>query len=255
MKHTFRLMVALGLAAAAGVVLVPANSGSAAQVQDFKINRNSFSDGSSAVVRWNPCQAAITYRVNVSALSPPARAGASRDINSAVNRLANATGINFAYSGTTSFVPTGSSWSRNAPAEVVISYVTPGSGAKSSTLLGSSAGRTVAGSGGYMYKSWTATGSAPWTGAIGRGFVVLNAKQAQLFRPGFGAGVTRGNLVLHELGHVMGLSHVETKSALMYPTIVPRPRAGYQSGDVKGLATLGRRSGCLAVPDWAWSQI
>jgi hypothetical protein len=44
-------------------------------------------------------------------------------------------------------------------------------------------------------------------------------------------------LLLHELGHLVGLDHVDDTGELMYPNGVTR--AGYGPGDVEGLAALG----------------
>jgi hypothetical protein len=43
-------------------------------------------------------------------------------------------------------------------------------------------------------------------------------------------------VVLHELGHVLGLDHVDDPDELMYPTI---ERTSYGPGDLEGLAELG----------------
>ena len=45
-----------------------------------------------------------------------------------------------------------------------------------------------------------------WHGAVGRGFVVINASHNRRYESGFGSGVTRGALLLHELGHALGLA-------------------------------------------------
>ena len=54
-------------------------------------------------------------------------------------------------------------------------------------------------------------------------------------------------MVLHELGHVMGLDHVKVDGELM-------ESAGggvtdFGPGDLEGLRILGRSSGCLNTPD------
>jgi hypothetical protein len=66
--------------------------------------------------------------------------------------------------------------------------------------------------------------------------VVLNADHNRLYARGFGAGTTRGALLLHEIGHVMGLGHVGTTRELMYPTMLERGSSNYKSGDRTGLA-------------------
>jgi hypothetical protein len=76
--------------------------------------------------------------------------------------------------------------------------------------------------------------------------VVFDTVQDGL-HPGFGPGLSRGNLVLHELGHVAGLDHVQDAGQLMYPSISAGAPDGYAAGDLNGLAQLGAGSGCLAV--------
>lgn len=46
-------------------------------------------------------------------------------------------------------------------------------------------------------------------------------------------------VVMHELGHVLGLDHVQDRNELMYPSIT---RLTYGPGDIKGLRALGHIS-------------
>jgi hypothetical protein len=89
-----------------------------------------------------------------------------------------------------------------------------------------------------------------WNSASDRAYVsgeVVFDRELSLVRPGFGAGLTRGNLVLHELAHLVGLDHVEQRSELLYPTISAQSPDGYAAGDRAGLARLGAEAGCLRV--------
>jgi predicted Zn-dependent protease len=56
-------------------------------------------------------------------------------------------------------------------------------------------------------------------------------------KPGLGQGAWVST-ILHELGHVAGLSHVSRKSEIMYPNISPQSPALYGSGDIAGLQEL-----------------
>jgi predicted Zn-dependent protease len=56
--------------------------------------------------------------------------------------------------------------------------------------------------------------------------------------PGFAAGTFEGAVLLHELGHAMGLAHPSDTHQMMWPQITPTSPRSYQSGDVAGLRTL-----------------
>ena len=84
----------------------------------------------------------------------------------------------------------------------------------------------AAGTGGYAYKTWTWPLDAPPKAAIGRGFVVLNAADNPAFAPGSASGTTRGQLLLHELGHVVGPAARDPHLAAH----VPDPRAALELG-------------------------
>lgn len=211
-------------------------------------------DGHALTLRWDPCQPAITYRVNPrsAATTTSGRNAALADVRSAFARLGQATGMTFRYLGTTTSVPTGAAWADGlGDAEIVVAWVDQRT--TRTTLLGRTGTAYAAGTGGYSYKTWTWPADTPPKAAIGRGFVVLNAADNSSFASGFGAGTTRGQLLLHELGHVVGLRHVSLSSQLMYPVLVPRSSSAYRSGDLAGLARLGRSAGCVDVPDWVWA--
>ncbi|MQA99344.1 MAG: matrixin family metalloprotease [Actinobacteria bacterium] len=76
------------------------------------------------------------------------------------------------------------------------------------------------------------------------GMLALNANAG--LRSGFG-GETWGQVMLHELGHVVGLGHVSDPKQVMTPLLELRP-AAWGSGDRAGLRALGIGSPCLDVP-------
>jgi hypothetical protein len=83
------------------------------------------------------------------------------------------------------------------------------------------------------------------------GQVTLNADFNGSFGAGFGAGYTWGEVVMHEMSHVLGLHHVDVQTEIMYPTATPRI-AEFGPGDLTGLYTLGTPAGCLSQPDPWW---
>lgn len=201
-------------------------------------------------MRWNPCQTSITYKVNTFSAredgrgNAAARARAREEIIGAVTQIDRLTGITFKYTGTTHEIPTGEQWwDRQGPQdEVVIAYAKNNKAASRSSLLQGDAW----GQGGqvYMYEDDTVV--------IGRGFVVLDSSKARTMRPGFGPGARRGNLVLHELGHVMGLDHVSNPHLLMNPMLTHKTPDGFAAGERAGLAKLGTEAGCIDGAEDFW---
>jgi hypothetical protein len=66
--------------------------------------------------------------------------------------------------------------------------------------------------------------------------------------PGFGTGKSQGNVILHELGHATGLEHPTAKGEVMDAELTSADPAGYAAGDRAGLAAVGARAGCIAIP-------
>jgi hypothetical protein len=57
-------------------------------------------------------------------------------------------------------------------------------------------------------------------------------------------------VIAHEIGHLLGLAHVNDPNQLMFSTqvargVLPAPIDGYGPGDVAGLALVGSDQGCL----------
>lgn len=215
-------------------------------------------NGDRHLVRWNPCQV-ITYAVNpwLAGKTPKARAGAVEDVQRAFHRAAKRSGLSFRFVGRTTEVPrnaSGDSWSqRQKSAEIVVAWVKQSSPRFNSNLLSRSGSGYVSGVGGWMLRGWTDSHDR-WQAAVGRGFVVINSGHNHAYRPGFGAGVTRGALLLHEIGHALGLGHVGRTSELMYPTILRREHSTYQAGDERGLHKVGRRQGCIPGANAIWQH-
>jgi hypothetical protein len=194
-------------------------------------------DGTPA--RYNPCQE-IHYVLNLAA----APASARTDVAGAITRLANATGLTFVNDGDTTELPQtnrpiydanryGDRW-----VPILIAWVHP-------NQTDQSLGGGVLGLGG----STAVLEQGNWVYVTGQ--VTLNADFDNSFAAGFGTGYTWGEVLMHEMSHVLGLHHVDLTSEIMYPTATPRV-AEFGPGDITGLYTLGTPAGCLAQPDPWW---
>lgn len=204
-------------------------------------------EGPYGIVRWNPCQT-VTYKYNVSALDKSLRKKAAKYTKKAFKQLGSATGISFVNEGATQTLPDGANWWRvqSVEEEIVVAWVKK-SGKYSSDLISGGA----YGVGGMVYKTWESDGGHS---VAGRGYVLVDTKSYTKLTNGFKSGASQGNLLLHELGHTMGLEHVSSKKELMYDTLTSKSPKGYASGDRAGLAMLGRDGGCIDVPDWVWVE-
>jgi hypothetical protein len=181
-----------------------------------------FGDGTYA--RWNPCRA-LTYRVNYVGAPGFARA----EVDAAVARVEAATGIDLVDMGDLGGT-TGNNGTAPSGVDAVIAFVS----AAENPNIGSAAGL---GGGGYM---------PAWNGYDARvvsGFVLIN--ESLSYSQGLGPSGLQG-LLLHELGHMMGLDHVQDLAEVMYPVMHNVPN-GYGPGDREGLWYLGAAQGCLQV--------
>lgn len=249
--HRARLLLATALTlltVAASFAVAPAAPADAA-VATYRLNYMRLPNGKSIVDRWNGCQV-ITYKVNLASVPTRYRTTFLNETHTAFRVLAARTGMRFTYRGQTSEVPRTTNAGKLS-AEIVVAYTTP---SRTNYPL---SGRT-AGYGGSraMWWGYSSGGRTQYQGAITRGFVVIDTPDAlRYFKPGFGTGQRRGNLLMHELGHAMGLAHVSDRRQLMYPSISSRTPNGYYYGDRYGLAKVGRRAGCVTVPSWVATDL
>lgn len=182
--------------------------------------------------RWNPC-AVVGYRVNAA----QGGSGALADAKAAFARLRQATGIRFVYRGTTRGIPSygGNSWYPN-DTQVVVAWARRWQSSLFSLYPGAVGVGAALSSSGYY------NGNGTRTNRITKGMVVIDS--AKRYRGGFGSGKTRGEIVMHELGHAMGLGHHGSRAQLMYPYMTDRA-ARYGRGDLRGLWARGARLGCV----------
>jgi hypothetical protein len=172
--------------------------------------------------RWNPCHV-IHYRVNLSRAGDQALA----DGKETLRRIHLASGLRFHYDGRTSESPDDNPTDQRA--ELLVGWRTP----NELPVLG-----YAAGIGGYssVYRNGHEV--------ILRGYVALNAG----FKgpAGFGRGGTQGQLLMHELGHAIGMAHVNGRYQIMRPVLDNYLYASmYGAGDLVGLRKLGASQGCI----------
>ncbi|MGN6600396.1 MAG: matrixin family metalloprotease [Actinomycetes bacterium] len=219
-----------------------ASGGEAATAAVLAVGSRTYSVNTYAdqVIRWNPCEP-VHYRVNLSQAAP----GAWTDLQKALYELHKRTGLTFWYDGQTSVIPQSGygadTVGDDKPAPLVIAWAKPGTGKGRSNLL---LGGSNSGQGGWQAYGWT-DGDGAHALRIRTGYVVLDSTKNRLYRAGFGSGQTRGELLLHELGHAVGLNHASSSSQIMYPQTLWRSSTRYGTGDLYGLAKVGASHGCL----------
>jgi len=186
-------------------------------------------------VRFNPCEP-IHYVTN-SALAP---AGALQDLEAAFAQLSQATGIAFVNDG-----PTDEDAQRGRPAVQRARY-----GPRWAPIL------IVWDRGQPNRLGNDNPGGGRATNVNGvyvSGFLVLNVDavdgDGRKLASGFGDGPTWGRVMIHELGHIVGLGHVASPQEIMFDDLgIQRGRAEYHGGDLAGLTVLGREGGCVQTP-------
>ena len=183
--------------------------------------------------RWDPCTP-IRYVVQAGWIPDAGR----EDLAEAVRRLSAASGLRFLDEGDTDELPSrdrspyqperyGERW-----APLLIGWV-PGE----STDLGLGNGVQ-----GVSLAVAVPGRNAPH---LVSGQVVLDASHR--LAPGFGAGTTDGEVLLHELAHAVGLGHVLDPTQVMYATTT-HSESQFGAGDRAGLAALGAPAGCHPAP-------
>jgi hypothetical protein len=208
-----------------GGLLSPAPGGSAAS---YRLDYLDPLTGDT--VGFNPCES-IHYVVNDDGAPP----GALDDVHEAMKRIAEASGLTFRYDGLT-----------DEP-------VTPARDAYQPERYGERWAPILI--------AWgRVPGRAEDSIAVARSIFLVNEDllpvrvtgavvidEDEFLVPGFGYGFTLGEVLLHELAHVLGLAHVVDETQLMNREVAPGP-AVLGRGDRGGLASVGHRNGCARTP-------
>jgi len=187
-------------------------------------------DGSPA--RFDPCMP-VHYVTNLTEAPP----SAASEVSAALGTLAAATGMTFVNDGPTTEWPSsqraafqperdGQRW-----APVLIAWATP---AQTDQLSAADLG----------------VGGPEWIdeppGVIVTAEAVINAAAAPTLASDPPGALHK--LLLHELGHAVGLGHTTDRTQIMYPDLSPQTPSTYGAGDLAGLAHVGRPAGCLPEP-------
>lgn len=190
----------------------------------------------SGSVRWDPCET-ITYAVNTRGATSPVRA----DLNEALRRVSRATGIEFRSIGTTNetFIR---AYRRMRYAGVI---------RKAALILIWVDHDDYRGTVRRLHDprpsiafAKTMVGLFENQDQYFGGIVVMDADATP--SRGFGSRYAHGSVLLHELGHIMGLDHVKDADQLMdsgrHAHLGLRD---FGRGDLEGLRRLGRDAGCF----------
>lgn len=183
---------------------------------------------------WDSCRGPITWKFSTGS----APSGALKQVKGAFARVHAATGLDFRYLGTTDVAPDPGG-APDSGADVVIGWL-------GQRAFSDQYGDAV-GMGGARYFTNHRLANGDRVNRASQGGVALNARYNDDLGNGFGTGFTWGEVLMHELGHVVGLDHVGSTKQMMYPSIT-RGAARFGAGDLNGFRKVGDTFGCL-VPD------
>jgi Matrixin len=189
-----------------------------------------------APVRWNPCET-ISYAVNTDG----ATSSIKPDLDEALARVTRATRIEFVSVGRTeeTFLRAYQRMRYRGvirKAELIIIWVDHGD--YQEILRGLHDPRPS------IAFAKTMAGLYADQDQYFGGIIVMDAEATS--QRGFGHSYAHGSVLLHELGHIMGLDHVKDPDQLMYSGRHPNyGLRDFGNGDLEGLRRIGMDAGCL----------
>ncbi|MGB6059367.1 MAG: matrixin family metalloprotease, partial [Microthrixaceae bacterium] len=178
----------------------------------------------------------IGYQINPSG----APSGWAADIKTAFGMISAATGLVFVDLGTTTEAPTPGRTSFDANDNlkpILVAFTTE-------SVIPDLAGSVVGVAGSNAFGGFDSTGTFYLPPQFITGDAYFDRDAA--IPSGFGAGQF-GVLALHELGHVVGLGHVDNLDEIMNPFLISRA-AYYGTGDLDGLGILYKTQSCPQSP-------
>lgn len=162
---------------------------------------------------WNPCED-IKY-----ILSEDTTQEMKSILEESMKKIEELRMVKFKFMGYTTEVSSinwGEELENNSYRPVLISFTSP----KKTDVLGSgNAGGAVV----------NRSGTNP--DIFVSGTIAYNRGIFEGLKDGFTDGASKGNLILHELGHLVGLGHVDVKGSLMYPILNNETEKGFSSSE------------------------